>query len=430
MWVSLGRKQDPFKIVPGIPINERFKDWTNARIRRRILYADNMTLNKDTEALDFLTQNGPDTLINCLSINFRVWEGGRWVDNTSMEKQRQFLDKFYQRCSHSYEKPCMTDRGIQIILNSTTWEQESHQEVYRSMKDKLGLDQEDESKLGVIINTCMSPWLKAHKTFLRTAIIVRNELYNAYGAMTDEPLNLTLVSPNIIKELWDGFLFAELEASFANPSLRYHCIGRFAFHEEDLDKIIKLTRGSKPGLLKIRTVKKMTVYDLMTGTMEDHHEDEDEVDAPDFCRSISRHQSRGMSEEDQKKRNRKLTIKLDQYGDQNLKYSDIVRPELEVEVFVEHKEDVKETVRMKLKRIIRYHHLTRDQVDEDDYPPTQEYFLYSDKKTAFLSHCPNRFPDFQQLIQLDQIPTPTGANQSEVLYKVCWTTTFLTFINI
>ena len=34
---------------------------------------------------------------------------------------------------------------------------------------------------------------------------------------------------------------------------------------------------------------------------------------------------------------------------------------------------------MKLKRTIRYHHLTRDFVDEASYPPTQEYILYSHK---------------------------------------------------
>ena len=91
---------------------------------------------KNKEALEFIKENGPDTLINCLSINFREWdnEAGEWVNNTSMEKQREFLDKFYKRCSHSYERPSMVDRGIQIILNSTTWEKESHTEVYKAMK--------------------------------------------------------------------------------------------------------------------------------------------------------------------------------------------------------------------------------------------------------------------------------------------------------
>ena len=35
---------------------------------------------------------------------------------------------------------------------------------------------------------------------------------------------------------------------------------------------------------------------------------------------------------------------------------------------------------MKLSRVMRYQHLGRDYVDEDDYPPSQEYFLYADSK--------------------------------------------------
>ena len=95
----------------------------------------------------------------------------------------------------------MVDRGIQIILNSTTWEKESHTEVYKAMKvslihspptslenhgiqESLGLDPEEEGKLGVIINTCMTPWLRAQKTFQRMSVIIRNELYNAQGAVS------------------------------------------------------------------------------------------------------------------------------------------------------------------------------------------------------------------------------------------------------
>jgi len=137
------------------------------------------------EALHFLKETGPDTLINCVSINFRTWDKDKkvWVNNKSLENQRQFLNKFYKRCSHSYERPSMVDRGIQIILNSTTWEKESHSEVYKAMKESLGLASNEEGKLGVIINTCMTPWLRAQKTFQRISTIIRNELYNAYGAV-------------------------------------------------------------------------------------------------------------------------------------------------------------------------------------------------------------------------------------------------------
>merc|ERR1719438_158357 len=95
-------------------------------------------------------------------------------------------------------------------------------------------------------------------------------------------------------------------------------------------------------------------------------------------------------------------------------------PEIEVEVSINDCPQV-EKARMKLKRVIRFNHLSRDFVDEDDYPPTQEYFLYSDKTTAYLSHCPNRHPDFQQIIQLDSIPVPhENGNErpKDILYKV------------
>ena len=46
------------------------------------------------------------------------------------------------------------------------------------------MDAEDEGEIGVIINTGMSPWLRAQKTFKKIEFIIRNELYNAYGAVS------------------------------------------------------------------------------------------------------------------------------------------------------------------------------------------------------------------------------------------------------
>eukprot|EP00091_Calanus_sinicus_P011982 TRINITY_DN2700_c0_g2_i2.p1 TRINITY_DN2700_c0_g2~~TRINITY_DN2700_c0_g2_i2.p1 ORF type:complete len:229 (+),score=58.37 TRINITY_DN2700_c0_g2_i2:960-1646(+) len=107
--------------------------------------------------------------------------------------------------------------------------------------------------------------------------------------------------------------------------------------------------------------------------------------------------------------------KLEEYGDSNLEYEDIAMPEIEVLVYFGDGDVDKESgvaARMKMKRVIRYHHLTRDYVDEKGYPPTQEYFLYSDEQNAYLSHCPNRYPDFQQLIHLDEIPKPVQFNST------------------
>jgi hypothetical protein len=51
----------------------------NKLIRRReILDSENRALIQNSEALDFIKENGPDTLINCISINFRTWDKNRY----------------------------------------------------------------------------------------------------------------------------------------------------------------------------------------------------------------------------------------------------------------------------------------------------------------------------------------------------------------
>ena len=36
----------------------------------------------------------------------------------------------------------------------------------------------------MVINTSMSPWLRAQSTYKRLGLIIRNELYNAYGGVS------------------------------------------------------------------------------------------------------------------------------------------------------------------------------------------------------------------------------------------------------
>ena len=112
----------------------------------------------------------------------------------------------------------MVDRGIEVILNSTIWTKNSHSGAYDSMKERLGLDPNDPQDIGMIINTSMSPWLRAQRTYKRLGVIIRNELYNAHGAVYDEPTFLNFVSPSLVgmdtnggDVHWDGYAFVELE---------------------------------------------------------------------------------------------------------------------------------------------------------------------------------------------------------------------------
>ena len=51
------------------------------------------------------------------------------------------------------------------------------------------------------------------------------------------------------------------------------------------------------------------------------------------------------------------------------------------------------TANMKVVDVPQYEHF-----DDDEYPEFLSYFLYGDKKDAFLFHIPTKNPDFLQVI--------------------------------
>jgi len=231
--------------------------------------------------------------------------------------------------------------------------------------------------------------------------------------MTDEPEHLKLVSPCVIDQDWDGSIFAELQASFTNPSLRYHAIGKYVFnscYNSDIIAAAKISSVTeRVTVMRIVTVKKMKVFDLMTGGDESgEYVNQTSVPVDQVDQGSNKKPTR-------EEKVNAVKAKLEEYNDSNLQYEDVAMPEIDVVVYftTECSSETGVHAKMKMKRVIRYHHLTRDYVDEKEHPPTQEYFLYSDQKNAYLSHCPNRYPDFQQLIYLDEIPTPfTNGNQT------------------
>jgi len=334
----------------------------------------------------------------------------------------------------------------------------------------------------------MSPWLRSHKTNERMSIIIRNELYNAHGAVTDKKSHLSFVSPCSIEQYpsWDGFLFGELEASFIE-SRQYHAIGLFCVRAEDRERLKELAEKAQEKAkeqdityvpLKFKMLKKTTIFEVMTGSTSEtvNQDDEDEVDGN--IREI-RNESIGPISDDMDQAGSghrksfkrtdsvKSTVKesLQKFCDLELDYCMINMPELDVEF--SYSPSLKMKAKLKLRRVIRYHHLGRDFVDESDYPANCEYILYSHKykfnkglsdenlvqctypgesqsnsesrikevvcettgkvqleyEVAFMSHCPNRHPDFQQLVELDEVPRPLNFktkqedSEANTLYK-------------
>ena len=165
--------------------------------------------------------------------------------------------------------------------------------------------------------------------------------------MTDTPEFLHLVSPNIITKDWDGMFFAELEAKFSEPSLRYHCVGLYSLSKDHLGDIVKLAQnqtGKKKPLMRIKTVRKMKVYDLMTGGEEgvrfvnqksriDPCEDQDR-DRVDGRNPLLLSGTKSFS------RSNSVKEKLDRHNDNQLTYENIAMPEVFVNVYFDEQEDV------------------------------------------------------------------------------------------
>ena len=116
----------------------------------------------------------------------------------------------------------------------------------------------------------------------------------------------------------------------------------------------------------------MRVYDLMTGG------DLEVINLPGVSESGQ------VTETSSKENESSCTVqdKLKKYSDDHLTFDEISMPEIEVTAYFMGREGTLGTVetRMKLKRVMRYQHLSRDFVDEKDYPPAQEYFLYANEK--------------------------------------------------
>ena len=108
----------------------------------------------------------------------------------------------------------------------------------------------------------------------------------------------------------------------------------------------------------------MRVFDLLTTSSDDSHS---KAEAEDEPAPRKRAESKSIRE------------KIDKYSDSDLDYEQIAMPEIEVSVYFVDKEEKLGTVDTvaKVKRVLRYHHLTRCEVDDKDYPLNQEYFLYS-----------------------------------------------------
>ena len=119
------------------------------------------------------------------------------------------------------------------------------------------------------------------------------------------------------------------------------------FNSNCCEQIKDLAAQPDAGVMKIKTMKEMTVFDLMTGGDASG----DYVNLMNQSTDTVDHPLRGPRRGDENFIDMKT--KLEEYGDTQLQYEDIAMPEIEVLVYFGNQPENSVTAQMKLKRVIR-----------------------------------------------------------------------------
>ena len=122
-------------------------------IRQNILYKSNDEIYANPKAMALLNHLGSDLNINVFACNFRNRDGSL---NTSIEAANTLNSRIFDRLSvTSAEEDPLT---VPFYLSSTTFKHEEYGICATHMKERMGLETDDEPGLVVLRNTVMSPF--------------------------------------------------------------------------------------------------------------------------------------------------------------------------------------------------------------------------------------------------------------------------------
>ena len=51
MWLSMEHPQDPFTVLPALPVDDKWKKWTPAKIRKDIIESSNISFEKESRVV-------------------------------------------------------------------------------------------------------------------------------------------------------------------------------------------------------------------------------------------------------------------------------------------------------------------------------------------------------------------------------------------
>ncbi|XP_057310437.1 L-tyrosine decarboxylase-like [Hydractinia symbiolongicarpus] len=240
-------------------------------------------------------------------------------------------------------------KRVPIFLTTSIIDPAKYGAAADQLKERLNISAEGE--LGFLRNTCISPFQANDLNITAFGKLFRNVVMNCIGGLKvegfgDPEVHITFACASKMNK--HGKIFLDHIPSFSVPGKQYHVVlSMLAPTDADRDRLRNAQKLDHSTFF-LKTKGKTTMKQFLRG---------------------------------------KMTFIMEVYKD------------------AENTTEKLFDVAMQVDEVFRYNHLESLEASKHiEYPEHQTYFLYGDTKRAFISHVPTKFPDFHQVVKLDEIP--------------------------
>ncbi|XP_033726851.1 uncharacterized protein LOC117316408 isoform X2 [Pecten maximus] len=358
-WLTVAYDDDNFVCIPmkplpkeedsGIPMFSFKKDRALQEARRfindKIKGRSNEHLKKDPEVMGFLSEIGPDALINAFAVNIR--------GNTDINVTNRLNSTLFDKLSHTSVNKKAVKR-IPLILTKSEMQHSGKDKAASQFKRRLGLPPVCDGGLVYLINTVMNPWVANQDSVQSLVDCFRQVVKTTVEEMTDSPERHIFIVAGPLSKI-SGEIFCDFYPNEYNEKeSNYQAVVKFKVDSrfkiellELIEQQIELSlNGSATKEIIFRNKAKTTLRDMLCNGRQT---------------AVRMNVFVGMESDTPIITNLPVTI-----SDVPLyRYFEKVTP---------------------------------------DHPTYMTYFLFGDENGAYMTHHISVRPDFYQLVRLDQIP--------------------------
>jgi len=204
----------------------------------------------DRNVLEFLSNIGPDAMVNSFAVNIK--------GNKDHKLASKLQNLVFQRLSYTNTKG--NQERVPIYITETMRDQSMGQEALDKYKARMGLPPGPDP-FSFLIATCLNPWetTNEHLRFIRG--IFRDVVFAAIGELKDDPDHHSFVVAGPITD--DGYLYGDYLTNLHATGHQYQAIVKMKIScQESIKRIQKMQESTQKNLF-FKNKDLMTLPGLM-----------------------------------------------------------------------------------------------------------------------------------------------------------------------